>query len=218
MIKLTKIEEPDILKENSFKWSEEYLNCIKNNVKPSNTIKYRYREKSIKEQILIETYGKCAYCESKVGHVCPGDIDHILPKNKNARPELYVNWENLTLSCETCNRNGKKDYFDENDPLINPYDDNPEEHLIAAGPFIYNKPGDRKGYITTKILDLNRISLIERRKERIENINNLLDKWASEKNKHIKAILEEQLIKEASCDKEYSFIIKSYLQNLGIAI
>ena len=72
MIKLTKIEEPDILKENSSKWTDEYLDCIKKNIKPTPTIKYRYRDKSIKEQILKETHGKCAYCESKISHVCPG--------------------------------------------------------------------------------------------------------------------------------------------------
>ena len=148
----------------------------------------------------------------------PRDIEHILPKNENARPDLYVKWDNLTLACEVCNRDNKKDYFNENDPLINPYQDNPEEHLIAAGPFLYNKPGDRKGYTTITVLDLNRISLIERRKERLESISNLLEKWANEQNLFIKDILEEQLIKEVSWDREYSFIIKSHLKNLDIVI
>lgn len=218
MIKLTKIEEPDILKENALKWTVEYLDCITNDIKPTSTIKYRYRDKSIKEQILKETHGKCVYCESKISHVCPGDIEHILPKNKDARPDLYVKWDNLTLACEVCNRDYKKDYFNEQDPLINPYEDNPEEHLIAGGPFLYNMPGDRKGYITIKILGLNRTTLIERRKERIESISSLLEKWISEQNPYIKSILKEQIIKEASSDSEYSFIIKSHLKSLGIVI
>lgn len=218
MIKLYKLEEPEILKNNKDTWTKEYLDCIKNDEKPSETIKSRYRNEEIKKKILIETNDKCAYCESKVGHVCPGDIEHILPKNKNARPELYVSWENLTLACEECNRKGKKTYYDVNDPLVNPYEDDPELFFMGAGPFIYHKPGSRKGEITEKILKLNRTQLWERRKERLEYIKPLLDKWANEKNVAIKSILEDEIIKEASDDKEYSFVVKCYLRQVGIAV
>lgn len=99
------------------------------------------------------------------------------PKIKNACPELYVEWTNLTLACEVCNRTNKKDYYNPSDPLINPIADEPDKYLMAFGPFIYQVPGERKGELSIAILDLNRSELIERRKEKIENLLPLVDKW-----------------------------------------
>lgn len=88
--------------------------------KPSETIAHRYNNKAIKDTLEKETFGKCAYCESKIRHVEFGDIEHILPKCKDARPDLYVEWSNLTLACEVCNRVNKRDYYNPNIPLVNP--------------------------------------------------------------------------------------------------
>lgn len=216
MIRLAKLEEPQLLKDNKDDWTRRYVQLVNKGEPVPNSLKYKYREKEIKEQIILETHNKCAYCESKIGHVCTGDVEHIIPKSK--RPDLYVEWTNLTLACEECNRTGKKDYYDPNDPLINPYIDNPDNHLIAAGPLILNIPGDRKGYITKNVLDLNRSGLIERRVERIRALTNLAEMWAKETNGCVKSLLETQLKKEAEPDKEYSFIVKKYLQNIGINI
>ncbi len=218
MIHLTKLSEPQILKDNKQIWTSQYVQLVSNGQKVPDDLKYKYRERSIKEQIVKETYNKCAYCESKVSHVCPGDIEHILPKNKDARPDLYVEWTNLTLACEECNRPRKKTYFNPDDPLINPYQDNPEDHLISAGPIIFNKPGDRKGYVTSTILELNRSGLFERRLERLKSVKSLADKWGCEENQNIKEVLENELKKEVTADKEYSFMIKEYLTSIGIDI
>lgn len=218
MIHLTKLDEPKILKDNKHDWTNQYVQLLNLNQKPPEDLKYKYRDSSIKNQILKETHNKCAYCESIVSHVCPGDIEHILPKNKDARPDLYVEWTNLTLACEQCNRPRKKTYYNPVDPLINPYVDNPEDHLMSAGPMIFNKPGDRKGYVTYTILELNRSGLFERRVERINAIKSLTEKWACEENLIIKKLLEDELKKEAAPDKEYSFVVKEYLKNIGITI
>lgn len=218
MIRLTKLDEPKILKDNKHTWTSQYIQLVNNNQKVPDDLKYKYREHSIKEQIVKETHGKCAYCESKVSHVCPGDIEHILPKHGGARPDLYVEWTNLTLACEECNRPRKKTYYNPADPLINPYEDNPEQHLISAGPMIFNKPGDRKGHVTYTILELNRSGLFERRVERLNSLKCLADKWGCEQNQTIKDILEKELKKEAAPDKEYSFVIKKFLTSIGIAV
>lgn len=218
MIKLIKLPEPDILKDNKEKWTKEYLQLIENDEEIPATIKNRYNRPEIKNQLILETHGKCAYCESKIPHISYGDIEHILPKNKNARPDLYVEWSNLTYSCEACNRTRKKDYYSEEEPLINPYLDNIDEFFIALGGFIYHKPGNRRGEITERILELNRVELLERRKERLEKIIPLVDQWANEQNPILKEILEDQIKQEASEEKEYSFVIKTYLNQIGLAI
>lgn len=218
MIKLTKLDEPQILKDNKKVWTSQYIEFVKSGKKISDDLRYRYRERSIKEQIIRETHNKCAYCESKVSHVCPGDVEHILPKHKDARPDLYVEWTNLTLSCEECNRPRKREYFNPSDPLVNPYEDNPDDHFIPVGPMIFNKPGDRKGYITNIILELNRSGLLERRIERLNSVKSLADRWGCEQNQTVKEVIEIELKKEATPEKEYSFVVKGFLKSIGIAV
>ena len=75
----------------------------------------------------------------KLGMLNLGDIEHILPKCKDARPDLYVEWSNLTLACEVCNRVNKRDYYNPNIPLVNPYEDNPNEFFILPWNDYYGK-------------------------------------------------------------------------------
>lgn len=212
MIMIRKLEKPDILVRNAEKWTKEYCSCLNAGQKPSNTIQTRYNEPSIKARLIEETHGKCAYCESKITHIAYGDIDHILPKNKGACPELYVEWENLTLACELCNRSGKRDYYNPELLLINPYVDNPEEHFMDLGEFIISISGDDRARITNDILKLNRTELIERRKERIDLVAALLELWAREQNTCRKNTLEQQLHEQYSEEKEFSSTIKAYLK------
>src|SRR5688572_25480092 len=124
MIRLTKLEKPEILVENEEPWTTEYLEYVAGGRTPPEPSRYRHGQ--IKAAIQLETSEKCAYCESKVLHTYFGDVEHILPKSR--LPELVVKWENLTFVCAQCN-NRKRDYYDPEHPLIDPYVDNPEEHL-----------------------------------------------------------------------------------------
>lgn len=214
MIKLTKLEEPQLLKENKKKWTEKYLKLCEVNDKITDPVKFKYRDKEIKAQIKKETHDKCAYCESKITHVSPGDIEHIIPKSYCK--ELIFEWTNLTLSCEQCNRTRKRDYYNPKEPLINPYIDNPSQHLMALGVFITHRPGDKKGELTEQILELNRKELIERRTERLKSLVNLADKYANENNVQLKEILKQQLLEEANDDKEYSFVVREYLKTINV--
>lgn len=218
MRKLKKLEKPQILIDNAAIWTKEYCECLGNGQKPSLEVSTRYNEPSIKQALEQETYGKCAYCESKIKHISYGDIEHILPKNKEARPDLYVEWSNLTLACEQCNRSGKRTYYDPDLPLINPYVDYPARHLIDIGPIIMPVAGDKRAFVTKEILKLNRSELIERRIERIMSVEMLLNTWVNEENLTMKYILEDQLHNEYSEDKEFSSTIKAYLQQMGFPV
>jgi len=133
MIKLNKTGEPDVLLRNKASWTAEYLRQVAAGRGVSPTVAGRYRHEDIKSQLVTETSGKCAYCESKMLHVAFGDIEHIRPKSVN--PDLTFEWENLTLVCSVCNNN-KRDYDSPTEPLINPYIDNPSDHLRAYGPMV----------------------------------------------------------------------------------
>ena len=214
MIQINKLPKPKILEENDKEWTEEYLKALKGEIPLTDTIKNRYNQNEIKQTLIKETYGKCAYCESKIQHISFSDIEHILPKSQ--RPDLYVDWNNLTLSCEVCNRTNKKSYYNQCDPLINPIFEDPSDSLLALGAVIYKQPGNRKGELTISILDLNRTSLLEKRSEKLHSFELLADKYVNETNPNLKAILKEELLKEASVESEYSFILSSYLKVVDI--
>jgi len=214
MIKLFKIDEPDILQANKQEWTERYLKLLKEGEEIPTSLKTKYKLKEIKSQIVKETKGKCAYCESFISHISPGDIEHILPKSR--RPDLIFEWNNLTLACEECNRTRKNDYYNPSDPLVNPYEDNPSDHIFAAGPIIFSVPANRKGDITISILDLNRAGLLEKRIERLMQIKILVDKWAQEENPTVKEIIKEQLLQESDSQKEYSFFLNAFYKNAKV--
>lgn len=214
MIQIKKLPKPKILEDNDKKWTQEYETALKNKVAISDTIRTRYNHDDIKNILIKETHGKCAYCESKLRHISFADIEHILPKSK--RPDLYVEWTNLTLSCEICNRDNKNDYYNPNDPLIHPILDNPNNYIIALGAIIYNLPGQRKGELTISQLDLNRTDLIERRTEKLDFFRMLADNYVKEKNPKIKSILKDEILKQISPESEYSFILSSYFKAVNL--
>lgn len=209
MIKLRKLPEPDLLKNNKAEWTTRYNDHINKGQPISDSLKYKYREPQIKQRILEETHEKCAYCESKVTHVYPGDIEHIAPRSKS--PELVFKWSNLTLACLECNRR-KGDYYDKDMPLINPYDDEPADHFLFAGPMIFHKPGSERGRLTRTRLAFNRPPLIERRQERLENVVNLMDLWTRSSDGPAKEALLTELRTGAQEDKEYSYMVYTFLR------
>lgn len=208
MIKLEKLEEPVILKDKKAEWTREYLEAkAADNLK--DTVRYRYRHPDIKTQVRKETSDKCAYCESKITHTYPGDTEHILPRSDF--PELVVDWANLTLCCGECNRR-KSNYHSATEPLMNPYNDEPEVHLFAVGTLIFGRAGNKKGALAELKLGLNRPELIERRYERIKSLKNLAERYANQVAGALKDLLRNELMKEIKKDKEYTFVSREFLK------
>lgn len=118
---------------------------------PDALLKKKYDDPVNKEALRKSTSGKCMYCESKMEHICYSHVEHIKPKSKF--PELEFEWSNLGFCCQICNtKKGNK--YDENVPFINPYNENPEEHINFWGYWV--KPCSERGKYTNKEIDLNR--------------------------------------------------------------
>jgi uncharacterized protein (TIGR02646 family) len=132
---------------------------------------------------------KCAYCESWVLHVVPGDVEHYRPKRKVEEEPLHpgyywlaYDFNNLLPCCPKCHQARAKmnhfpvrgfcaycpEDFDKEEPLLlNPYKDDPAQHL-------YFPPGEEDTYFGTvegitdageksvEIYHLNRADLVER--------------------------------------------------------
>lgn len=77
-------------------------------------------------------------CESKIGHIGYGDVEHFRPKagwiqniEQLHEPGYYwlaYEWENLLLSGQRCNQHHKKNFF----PLIKPSDRALSHHADAS--------------------------------------------------------------------------------------
>ena len=110
--------------------------------------------------------------KSKISATNHGDVEHIKPKDKF--PELEFEWGNLGYACQKCN-NAKSNKHNEKTPLINPYDENPSDHLIAFGFMLWQKQGSERGQKTILNIDLNRLSLVQKRKERIDDVEKAMN-------------------------------------------
>lgn len=218
MIKLFKSKKPQILEKNAEKWTQEYLKAIDGEIPLTDAVSHRYNHPEIKRALEEETFGKCAYCESKLSHVSYGDVEHILPKSRNARPDLYVDWGNLTLSCEMCNRSGKGSYYNPQLLLVNPYKDNPEDYFFFLGPMISIRSAEPRAPETINVLDLNRAALVERRTERLQAVDRMFYNWFIAADENVKKVLADELKQECSPDKEYSAFVRSFLIAKGFSL
>jgi hypothetical protein len=173
-------------------------------------LRTNYKHPENKAALESASYGKCMYCESYVSHVYFGDIEHIKPKAETKFPHLEFEWTNLGFCCARCN-NAKKDQFDENCPLIDPYSEDPGLNLIAFGTIMRHKSGSERGAITIITTDLNRAELIERRAIRLADLQNALDACYRTTNAPLQQILLQALEAESDSSREFSMFSAALL-------
>jgi len=173
-----------------------------------------YKHPDNKVALKASTFDKCMYCESKITHIDYGDIEHIKPKSKY--PLLKFQWNNLGFSCTRCNRQFKNDNYNESIPFLNPYDEEPSDYIIVNGSMLFPKQGNERGDLSINGLGLNRPELIEKRQEKINEIDKAIKACFRTKNKLLRDNALNELKKESNNDKEYSMVIKSLFLNHGI--
>lgn len=139
---------------------------------------------SVKDALFQMQYAKCCFCESIIDAGFPGDVEHYRPKKGVTEvPKhggywwLAYEWSNLLLSCNRCNRGHKKNHFPislsssramtraddltlEAPLLLNPTEDEPDEHLGYREHVLF--PKTDRGKETIDKLGLNRkLELVE---------------------------------------------------------
>jgi len=217
MIRIIKHPSPQILEENWQVWTAELLRLIAAGAsrKEIEAVRNRYRHADIKAVVCLETFDKCAFCESKMTHVYYGDIEHVQPKSIFV--ELTFVWHNLVLACRICNNN-KLVYPKDGDPFVNPVLDNPDAHLFFSGDVLFPRPGSDAGFLTIDQLKLNRRQLRERRSEKIENLWRLIDRWSRLTNSRLKEIARQEIMHEISSEKEFSMALKAFAAQCGVPL
>lgn len=209
MIELTKKNKPQLLIDNGDAWTEDLMKEFYQTNAINKTKQNRYSRPEIKAVLIEETKGKCAYCESKVTHIYPGDIEHIIPKSKF--PRLTFTWNNLTFGCYWCN-NKKRNFLDRANMLLNPYKDNTNEHIRAFGPIICHINSSQRGEVTWRLLELNRPELRDKRQEKIEELQVLIDKYNLTANPTLKGLIEIEILDFIE-RTDYSFTLKQYFED-----
>lgn len=142
MIKLTRENKPAFL-------SEEKVLELTNKFKDDKSSVWN--NDHIKAPLLKSSHGKCAYCE------CPitlesnyMEVEHFEDKKHNQ--DKVLAWENLLPSCKKCN--GSKSTHDViQEPIINPYVDEPRDHLSMRSYRFRGKTD--KGNTTIEVTRLN---------------------------------------------------------------
>jgi len=209
MIRLSKLDEPKVLRKNKASWTKQLLELKASGENVPASLASKYRLPEVKRVIVEEASGKCAYCESAVDHVYFGDVEHLLPKSE--KPELTFEWSNLGYACSICNGN-KSSYFDPKLSLVNPYAENPSDHIRFYGFFMFNAPESRRGQMTIEQIELNRAELVERRKERLEQVKRMCDLWARESNARLRSVLWGEIEREMAEDREFAFMVSTFLK------
>ena len=148
MRNLEKLHEPYELKEMRPYWELKVVEV------GSDYYKTKYRSASIKKVLKQETGNKCIYCESKIGHNTPGDVEHKVPVSFDGTKRFE--WKNLTIACTECNRR-KNDYYNNYAMFLDPYRNNVEQQIFHVGPVVFNQPGADEAEITIRILELSEI-------------------------------------------------------------
>jgi hypothetical protein len=151
------------------------------------------------------------YCESKFTHVYFGDIEHIKPKDPDKFPELEFVWTNLGIVCAVCNNEKRSKYFAAA-PFVDPYGEEPSQHVFAYGELLFHRNGSERGEITIKEIGLNRPALVERRHERLEGMRKALDACHRTQSEVLREAAREALLVECRESREYSLFVTALLQ------
>lgn len=108
----------------------------------------------LKDSLLELSHEKCAYCECKLKVESKYmQVDHF--QDKHHYPDKVLAWDNLLPSCNDCNTS-KSNHDVVANPIVNPFVDNPNEHLYMEE---YRfKWKDEKGKQTIQVLNLNSIT------------------------------------------------------------
>lgn len=92
---LTRLPEPQILIDRKANWLADFLASGKK--RPDSS---KYAHDTIKTQLNSMSFNKCFYCETKLKGKRK-EVDHHIEVSVNKN--LSFDWDNLCLSCDSCN-------------------------------------------------------------------------------------------------------------------
>ncbi|WP_054177723.1 HNH endonuclease [Trabulsiella odontotermitis] len=148
MIKLERPAKPQVLVDNAAEWTRNLMSLVakykeykKIPEKEKEAILKYYRHPDIKEALRKSSFDKCAFCEGIPGKTGFAEIEHFYPKSDYT--DKAFEWDNLLYSCKQCNNN-KLSHDTMREPIINPYDIDPQGAFTYQDIMIYPVDGPLK--------------------------------------------------------------------------
>jgi hypothetical protein len=181
-------------------------NCPHPDALDNGNYKHHLNKQALKEA----SSDKCMYCESKISHIDFAHVEHFKPKAEDKFPELEFEWTNLGYACPKCNNN-KSDKFHNGSPYIDPYSEEPSEYFLAHGTWLFVKQGCERADLSIRDIGLNRPELLEKRLEKITEIQNAITACFRTTNQALRDMALQELRREAEPDKEYSFFVEALI-------
>lgn len=171
MIKLEREAEPQVMVDNKAQWQKDLQGAIAQYGsykaipdKEKNKLTSFYRNDAVRDGLIKSSQGKCAFCEcipSEGGNI---EIEHFKPKSEY--PEFTFEWENFLPSCRKCN-SSKGTHDSVLEPIINPYDIDPENafHFVDIEIKPSNTDTKKVAEKTIEVCGLNTLRLWKPRAE-----------------------------------------------------
>lgn len=169
MIKLSRKPKPEILTNNERQWTSELIKAVSvygdySKIPKEEKLKLlaHYRHQDIKSHLFDSSLQKCAFCETKPGESGNIEVEHFAPKS--IYPSIAFQWENFLPACRKCN--GSKDDHDTiKEPIVNPYDMDPEDIFHYKDIKISTNDNHHKaiGELTIRVCGLNSVRLMKPR-------------------------------------------------------
>ncbi|WP_373557499.1 HNH endonuclease [Rhodococcus sp. ACPA4] len=168
-----------------------------------------WSQAELRDALKSECWNKCMYCEVDPDDGSYPAVEHIKPKE--SFPDLVLQWENLGWCCTRCNTNKGSYWKDHKDlKLLNPYEDDPADHIKHSGPVIVPSLGSERGKNTIRKLKLNRGSLITSKARRIQDLDDRIQLWNREDDPDKKSVLEDDVLDCLSQESEFCAMLRAF--------
>lgn len=204
MIRINKpVIPPDILSTRGQIATDELCRRFENGEREFEFDSNIYGTREVKEALIEAQHDKCCFCESKITATQDGDVEHFRPKKgykqkkqqRLQKPGYYwlaYRWDNLFLSCITCNQRKKQNYFplfdpskralshkdnvSQDDPIFIDFTkENPEDFISFKDEIALGIDDQERGSGFISVLDLNRTKLLAQRFELLHSVKDQID-------------------------------------------
>lgn len=181
MIKLNRPTKPNILVQNEVSWLCNLKAAITaygsySSIPKDEKAKLisHYRHEDIKKDLFSSSSQKCAFCESKPSESGNIEVEHFKPKSQY--PDFTFDWYNFLPCCRKCNGN-KLDHDTVQQPIINPYEIDPEAVFEYSDIRIAPQKGDMESVAkrTIDVCGLNGARLMRPRADILINLYGFSD-------------------------------------------
>lgn len=193
---------PDILQTRGAAETENLISRFEADDMDFEFLSSIYGHKAVKDRLIELQHYKCCFCESKIGHISYGDVEHFRPKagwvqddeplNQPGYYWLAYDWDNLLLCCQKCNQRHKRNYFPlqengrrasshtsdlsiEHPIFIHPVNENPEDFIAFKEEIPVGIDADNRGSKTIEKLGLDRELLNDQRRATHNMVKDIYD-------------------------------------------